>query len=84
MTIWQFRPWFGSDWCSVLYTNLRQPHLFKRQISGINLVLHLSKYGTLMKRWCLDIVRWSKTEYSLIYNSIYRALWGCSFEGILY
>ena len=55
MTIWRFRPWFGSDWCSVLYANLRQPHIFKHQISGKNLVLHLSKYGTLMKRWCLDI-----------------------------
>ena len=29
------------------YANIRQPHIFKRQIEGKNLVLHSSNYGMM-------------------------------------
>ena len=38
---------FGAVHFGTGYTNLRQSHIFKHQISGENLVLYLNKYGMM-------------------------------------
>ena len=38
---------FGAVHFGTGHTNLRQPHKFKHQISGKNLILHSSKYGIM-------------------------------------
>jgi len=42
----QSNPVFYSHFDSG-YANIRQPHIFKRQIEGKNLILHLSNYGMM-------------------------------------
>ena len=60
--------WFGTVWFGSSYANLKRPHLFKHQISGKNLFLHLSKCS---KSYTLQIKRLSSLyQLRLLYDAV--------------
>jgi len=63
---------FGAVHFGTEYTNLRQPRIFKHQISGKNLVLPSSKYGMMQ----IDSLRWVKSlvQRSSLASQICRLL----------
>jgi hypothetical protein len=70
---------FWAIWFGASFVNLRQPHIFKRQISGKKLALRLSKYGNFCRKKCAihDVKykreeKWNIKRKSQYFYAIYK------------